>query len=161
LQNVFFALRDTRTPAKVAAVRLVVSASLGALLMHPFDWLSVRGVLEGLVSLPERAGAGASDLYLGAIGLTLGSSIGAWVEFALLVSWLRRHLPALRLPWGAMVARFALAVVMLVPALALWAALAERSVFLQAALVLPTYAVSYLGYARLRRMPELGMWLGR
>lgn len=153
-QNAFFALRDTATPAKIAAVRLVVSAGVGAALMFPLDLLTVNE----FVRLPEGT---AQVLYLGALGLGIGSSLGAWVELLLLWHTLRRRVPQFRLPWQHGLARAVLAALVAVPALALWAALAERSVFLQAALVLPTYMAGYLGYAWLRRMPELDLWLGR
>lgn len=153
-QNAFFALRDTATPARIAVVRLVVSAVVGAGLMLPLDLLEVGDV----VRLPEGT---TQVLFLGALGLGIGSSLGAWVELLLLWRALRRRVPEFRLPWKHALSRAFLAVLVAVPALALWAALAERSVFLQAALVLPAYMVGYLGYAWLRRMPELDLWLGR
>lgn len=153
-QNAFFALRDTKTPAKIALVRLVVAAGCGAALMFPLDQLTVGDV----VRLPDGA---TQILYLGALGLGLGSSLGAWVELLLLGWALRRRVPEFRLPWRHGLGRSVLAALVAVPALALWAALAERSVFLQAALVLPTYMAAYLGYAWLRRLPELDLWLGR
>jgi putative peptidoglycan lipid II flippase len=153
-QNAFFALRDTTTPARIAGVRLVAAGIVGAGLMFPMDYLTVGDV----VSLPEGS---TQILYLGALGLGIGSSLGAWVELWLLGRALRIRVPEFHLPWKLAMGRVVLAGLMSVPALALWAALAERSVFLQAALVLPTYMASYLGYAFLRRMPELDLWLGR
>jgi len=74
LSSTFYALRDTRTPAKIATGRVVLSLAVGASLMFPLD----------------RFGVG--DLHYGAAGLALGSAVGAWVEFLLLRRHLNRHL---------------------------------------------------------------------
>jgi putative peptidoglycan lipid II flippase len=66
LSSTFYALRDTKTPAHVAYLRVVVSAGVGIALMIPAD------------------GLGFSTLRLGAAGLALGASVGAWLEYALL-----------------------------------------------------------------------------
>jgi putative peptidoglycan lipid II flippase len=66
LSTAFYALRDTRTPARIAYLRVLVSAALGAGLMVPLDRIGVGG------------------LRLGATGLALGASAGAWVENVLL-----------------------------------------------------------------------------
>lgn len=75
LSSAFFALRDTRTPARVAAVRVLVSLAVGVPLMFPLD------------------GFGVGDLRFGAAGLALGASAGAWVEYAMLRRHLARRLP--------------------------------------------------------------------
>jgi putative peptidoglycan lipid II flippase len=74
LSSAFYALRDTRTPAKIATGRVVLSLAVGASLMFPLD----------------RFGVG--DLHYGAAGLALGSAVGAWVEYLLLRRHLNRHL---------------------------------------------------------------------
>ncbi|MHB1194793.1 MAG: murein biosynthesis integral membrane protein MurJ [Longimicrobiales bacterium] len=66
LSSAFYALRDTRTPARVAYARVAVSAGAGFALMFPLDALGFGGV------------------RLGAAGLGLGASVGAWLEFSLL-----------------------------------------------------------------------------
>ncbi|MEM8932426.1 MAG: lipid II flippase MurJ, partial [Acidobacteriota bacterium] len=152
LQNAFFALRDTRTPAWIASARLVASASVGYLLMTRFD----RWAVADLVPAVERP-----DLYFGAVGLALGSSVGAWAELGLLAWALRRRLPELRLPVVVIAGRLALAVGVALPALALWWALADASLLVGAAVVLPSYAVAYLGIAAWRGFPEIEMWVGK
>ncbi len=74
LSSAFYALRDTRTPARIAYVRVAVATGCGILLMFPMDHLSVG---------PVR---------LGAAGLALGASMGAWIEYILLRRALKRYL---------------------------------------------------------------------
>lgn len=96
LQAVLYALDDTRTPARVAVLRVLVATTLGVLLMLLLDgwrWDTdgpVRVASSGLASLEARS-AESSLLRLGAVGLALGSSIGAWTEWAMLSRNVRRR----------------------------------------------------------------------
>lgn len=155
LQNAFFALRDTRTPAVIAGIRLAVAALVAVGLIFPLDEVTVASVVPGLANGEER------PLFLGALGLGLASSLGAWTELYLLLRGLRRRLPDLHLPWVVAGRRVLVATLLAAPGLGLWWLLSGASVFLQAALVLPTYAGTYLGVAWLRGEEELGLWLGR
>lgn len=155
LQNTYFAFGDTRTPAKIATVRIVGSAGLGALLMLWLDRYSVSRTV-GVPVPPD-----GQELYFGAVGLSLAAGISAWVEVALLVRRLRPRLPELRIPVVNLLRRLGLALASALPAAALWWLLREQTVFLQALAVLPLYAAIYLGIAWWRRLPELGLWLGR
>ncbi len=74
LSSAFYALRDTRTPARVAYLRVGLSLVLGVALMFPLDRLGVGG------------------LHLGAAGLALGGAGAAWLEYALLRRGLRRRI---------------------------------------------------------------------
>ncbi|MEM6457374.1 MAG: lipid II flippase MurJ, partial [Acidobacteriota bacterium] len=66
LQNVFFALGDTRTPARAAAWRVAVGGAIGAAAMVVLDRVSVAD-LRALVGL-DGLEIG-SQLFLGALGL--------------------------------------------------------------------------------------------
>jgi len=66
LSSAFYALRDTRTPARMAYVRVGFAVAVGVSLMIPADRI------------------GFSTLRLGAAGLALGSTTGAWIEYVLL-----------------------------------------------------------------------------
>ncbi len=90
LSSAYYALGDTRTPARFAYARIVVSAAVGVGLMFPLD--------RHLVG----------DLGLGAAGLAVGASAGAWLELSLLKRVLGRRLSGLSLG-GARVARYLLA----------------------------------------------------
>ena len=152
LQNSFFALRDTRSPAKIATIRLVASAVLGFALM---TWLDAFSVTE-VVGVD-----GGDRLYFGACGLALASSIGAWGELSLLIFVLKRKLPDLVLPFGRIGRFVATAWVASMPSLGLWWLLRDAAFFVQGVVVLGTYAGLYLGMAAIRRAPELDLWLGR
>lgn len=88
-QSAFFALRDTKTPARVAGLRVLTAAIAGATLMLQFEPVSIAGW-----SLPAGAFGGlrVSGLPLGPVGLAAGSALGAWLEWALLRGALHRRL---------------------------------------------------------------------
>ena len=72
--SAFFAMHDTRTPAKIAAVRVLLAGVVGAALMF-----ALRNTLIGGNSM-------------GAVGLTAAAGGAAWVEWALLRRRLRARL---------------------------------------------------------------------
>ncbi len=150
LQNSFYALRDTKTPARVAALRLCISAATGYFLMVLLDRFAVAEVFPS---------AAAEGLRFGAVGLGLSSSLGAWLEVGLLRAALRRRLPELGWPWARFFVLGALSLLAAVPALGLWWLIAGRSLLLVAPAVLAIYGLGYLGIAVALRLPELGYWL--
>ncbi len=93
-QNTIYTLGDTKGPAKIAVVRVVVSIVASAILMLQLDWLFFNGgSVEAFGEVPHwppwellpqdrRAEEGLA--HLGAAGLALGASIAAWVEWFLL-----------------------------------------------------------------------------
>jgi putative peptidoglycan lipid II flippase len=153
LQNAFYALHDTRTPARVALVRLAASAGVGAALMLALDRATLGDV--PLVDAPEGA------LRLGAVGLASGSAVGAWLELALLRRALRRHAPAFHLPVGRAARMAGLAAAAALPAGALWLVLPPGPPLLTAAPVLAVYGVGYLALGHALRFPEGEAWTGR
>ncbi len=76
LSSAFYALRDTRTPARMAYIRVSLALAIGAALMFPLDQIRV------------------GPLGLGPAGLALGSAVAAWIELALLRNRLRRRVGA-------------------------------------------------------------------
>ena len=153
LQNGFWALRDTKTPAKIAVVRVLVSAAVAVPAMFVLDRFSVS---ETLGFVPED-----DPLYLGAVGLALGATVGAWVELWRLVVSLRRQLASFAVPWRRMLGMMGLALGALLPAAGLWGLLAAWPVLPVAMLVVGAYGGLYLGLARLLHFTELETWTGR
>ncbi len=92
VQNALYAKGDVRGPAVIAAIRVAVAAAVGLTLMVPLDGVIVSpdGTIGG--TLPDIDQGVAADLgwgTLGAVGLALGSAVGAWLEFGLLRRRLR------------------------------------------------------------------------
>jgi putative peptidoglycan lipid II flippase len=110
LQNALYALGDAKTPAVIAAARVVVSAGLGFVLMFQFEQVVLEPTDDGidltvedgaipapLEPLPDEVRTDESaPLRLGAAGLTVASSVGAWLELAALRVVLRRRIGRVR-----------------------------------------------------------------
>ena len=89
LQSALYGLDDTRTPARIALVRVAVATVVGVGLMLVLD--AYRWDASGPVRVApfgpadDAARAAAGSLHrLGAAGLALGASAGAWTEWLLL-----------------------------------------------------------------------------
>jgi putative peptidoglycan lipid II flippase len=88
--STYFALRDTKTPAMFATVRVALAAVLGFTLMVQFEpvdifgWTIGPGIFGGLAIMDEP-----DPIFFGAVGLAAGTGIAAWVEWFLLRRVLR------------------------------------------------------------------------
>ena len=111
LQNTCYAIGDTRGPAWIAAARVGIAAMIGVAVMFPLDRVIVGP--DGLVGLGGLGALGPLDaevrslgdtVHLGAVGLAMGSAVGAWVELTLLSSLVRRRLPGLGDPRTSLLA---------------------------------------------------------
>jgi putative peptidoglycan lipid II flippase len=148
LQNTFYALGDTRTPARIAVLRVGAAILIALPLMFWLDTFRVPPVFG-----PQPPG---QRLYLGAVGLSLASGVGAWLELARLRAALRRRLPELRLPWRDDLGILLLALAAALPAALLWRLLpAGLSGLVKAVPVLLTYGVLYLLAAAAAGRPEI------
>ena len=103
--STFYALGDSRTPFRIAAVRVALGAGLGYLLAFPLRPLIVWLLSALGLPIPEDV---KRALALGAVGLTAGSGIAAWAEFLLLRAKLGARIGRVALPrslavrlWGA------------------------------------------------------------
>src|SRR5262245_29366031 len=112
LQNMLFSRGDTVGPARIAAVRVFLAASVGFVLMFQFEQFAalVNGTVEKvgdlpapLESIPESALQPAT-VRLGAVGLALASGLASWVELGLLRRRVRR-MTSLRVPIAAPILR--------------------------------------------------------
>lgn len=152
LQNAFYALGDTKTPAWIAVTRVTISTLVAVPTMF---WLDTIPLTRIVGPLP------GNTLYLGALGLSVGASVGAWVEVWRLRRALREPMPEVSVPWTAFFHMLGLAALALLPAWGLWALLPAWHVLLVAPLVGGTYAVAYLGSAALLGFDELEVWTQR
>ena len=151
-QNAFFAAGDTKTPARVAVERVALAAAVAAPLMFWLDRFAVAEVL------PAAAGSG---LRLGAVGLAIGSAVGAWYELLRLLRRLRGLLPGFELPLAAFGRMAGMALAASLPATLVWWLLPPLHPALAGAAVVGTYAAVYLAGAWIARFPEAESWLGR
>jgi putative peptidoglycan lipid II flippase len=158
LQSVLYGAGDAVTPAKVSALRVILSASVGAALMLQLDrigisaaGLQVVGELPAFGPLPEAVREQAPDLpRLGALGLALGAAAGAWLEYGLLRRAARRRAAGLRIGGGQLSRIAAAAAAAAVVAVVVRAATAGLGPLLAAPLVaLPAGGVYLLVAYRL------------
>lgn len=152
LQNAFYAIGDTKTPAWIAVTRVTVSTLVGVPAMFALDLVPLETVVG---SLPD------SSLFLGALGLSLGASVGAWVEVWRLRRALRERMPQVAVPWTRILRTTGLAVGTVVPAAGMWWMLPEWHVLVAAPLVVATYGGVYLGAAAFLGFDELDAWTQR
>jgi putative peptidoglycan lipid II flippase len=152
LQNAFYAIGDTKTPAWIAVLRVTVSTVVAVPAMFWLDTIALDRVVG---PMPGDA------LFLGALGLSLGATVGAWVEVAALRGWLQKPLPDAQIPWGRVVSMAGLAVVALGPAAGLWALLPDWPMLLLAPVVVGSYAAVYLGTAWGLGFNEIEAWTRR
>src|SRR5690606_9529699 len=150
LSSTFFALRDTRTPARYAMIRVVVAATLATLFMIQFEPIEALGIPAGIF-----AGATIGGQPLGAVGLAAGPGIAAWVEWALLRRALRRRLGPVGAGTGPVVRMFVAA---LAAAAAGWGVrllLPPLHPILVGVSVVAAYGVVYFAMAALLRLEEI------
>jgi putative peptidoglycan lipid II flippase len=146
-QNVFFAAGDTRTPALVALVRVLLAAAAGAALM---SWLDRYRVVE---LLGGPAGAGG-EARAGAVGLAAGSALGAWLELLALGRQAERRRLACHLPWRRVVLAAGVAGVAALPTAAVWRLAAATPALVLGPLLVVVFGGVYLGTGWALRMPE-------
>jgi putative peptidoglycan lipid II flippase len=150
LSNVFYSQGETRKPARIAILRVALSAALGSFLMFALDRFPVAVVAESVSG--ER-------LRLGAVGLAAASGLTAWLELILLRRALLKLLPDAELPVRAAVRMVGLATVSVPPAALSWWLFRDFHVGLTAIAVVVCFAAFYLGLAQLLGMSELRPWL--
>jgi putative peptidoglycan lipid II flippase len=92
--STYYALHDTKTPAWIAFLRVILTGALGYALMIPFE--------DHFVVAGHK---------MGALGLTLGAGIAAWVEWALLRRGLNRRIGKVGAGLGTLGRMFAAALI--------------------------------------------------
>jgi len=152
LNNVFYALGKTRIPARVAVERVVLSALVGGVSMVWLDRVPVSRV--------AGPATGGHELFMGAIGLALGASLGALFELWRLASALDKQGLALRLPARSIGRMVATASLTVAPVVVMLIYMRSLPVLAKAVVALLVYVGLYLTVARLAGLPELGYWSG-
>jgi putative peptidoglycan lipid II flippase len=148
--STFFALRDTKTPAKFAVVRVVSAAVLAFALMVQFEAVPSLGIPAGVFGAVTIDGRS-----LGAVGLAMGSGLAAWVEWGLLRRALRKRIGTVGASASAVARMFVAA---LTAAGAGWGIRLVTPDFhpvLNAVLVFSVYGVVYFGVAFLLKLQEV------
>ncbi|HVY83394.1 MAG TPA: murein biosynthesis integral membrane protein MurJ, partial [Steroidobacteraceae bacterium] len=150
-QSAFFALRDTKTPARVAALRVLASAIAGAVLMTQFESITVGSLTipAGLFGNVRVAG-----LPLGPIGLALGAAVGAWLEWSLLRARLARRIGTVGAGAGELSRMFAAALIAAAAAYAVRLVAPTLHPVLAVAAVTSVFGIVYLVVARMLGLAE-------
>ncbi|HUF12234.1 MAG TPA: murein biosynthesis integral membrane protein MurJ [Longimicrobiales bacterium] len=142
--SAFFALQDTKTPAKYAVVRVVLAAALGASLMVLLDRYEL-----------------APGKRLGPVGLALGAGTAAWVEWWLLRRSLKPRIGTVGTGRHALGRMFLAALLAGGVARAVEWWLPEMSPLITGVIVLPVYAVLYFAIASRLGLDQASLLLGR
>jgi peptidoglycan biosynthesis protein MviN/MurJ (putative lipid II flippase) len=169
LQNGLYALDDARTPARVAAMSVVLAAIIGLAFMFPLDRLVVGpdgiegwGDIFTFGPLPEAARNNAADAaHLGIVGLAIGAAVSRWFEYRLLSRALAWRIGRTRLAgrWlNPIAAGCAAAAVVAVLAEALFGELPSLAAL---ALVLGPAGLVYVAITRSLGVPEATIMVRR
>jgi putative peptidoglycan lipid II flippase len=150
-QSAFFALRDTKTPARVAGLRVLTAAVIGALLMVQFEPIAI-----GALSIPAGvfADVRVSGLPLGPVGLALGAALGAWLEWALLRGRLGRRIGTVGAGASALLRMFTAALIAAAAGYGARLGILGLHPFLIAIVVVAVFGLVYFALARAFALEE-------
>jgi len=140
--SAFYALWDTKTPFRLALVRVTLTMALG--------YLSAI-VLPPVIGIAQRWGVA---------GLTASAGVSGWVEFTLLRLRLNRRIGPTGLDRVFVTKLWAMALGAAAIGFGLKLLTASLGPRLQGLMVLSAYGTSYLGAARVLKLPELDKFLG-
>ncbi|HEX6133924.1 MAG TPA: murein biosynthesis integral membrane protein MurJ [Longimicrobiales bacterium] len=153
--SALYALNDTKTPARIAVVRVLASAILSGTLMILLEPITVRGLTIG------RGGAVTIlGNPVGAAGLAAGAGMAAWLEWLLLRSAVHRRIG--NTSAGTVLLRlFAAALVAAAAARGLLLVLPSLPLLISVVIVLVPFGLIYFGVASLLRVEEAKAAVGR
>jgi putative peptidoglycan lipid II flippase len=142
--STFYALNDTRTPARIAFIRVAIAAALGAALMLAGEQYAIGP--DWMIG-PNTGDPGARPL--GVVGLAVAAGMAAWIEWVMLRRRIRERAGGLGMG-RAIIARLAVAAVVAAALVRLgMPALPALDPVIRAAITLPLFGVGYLVMARL------------
>lgn len=150
-QSAFFALRDTKTPARIAGARVLTAAIIGATLMVQFEPIEI-----GRISIPAGVFADVriSGLPLGPVGLALGAALGAWLEWILLRSRLGKRIGTVGAGAGPLARMFGAALIAAAAGYGVRALVTALHPVAIAALVVAAFGLVYLALTRMLGLEE-------
>jgi putative peptidoglycan lipid II flippase len=160
-QNTLYSLGDVRGPARIAAIRMVLSIAVGLVLIFQLDWLFLdAGQVQQAGDVPhwppwERVpetirNDQAGPPHLGVLGLALAGSVASWVEWALLRRRLQTRLGVrISSGWARPVALAGIGAAVLMAAVRLL----PLPALAQIVLVGIGGVAAYAGLLRLQRIP--------
>jgi putative peptidoglycan lipid II flippase len=128
--SAFYALKNTRTPAKVALLRVVIAGGVGFALMRILENYQVLG------------------RPLGVAGLSLAAAVGAWVEWALLRQLLSAHIGSVAGGAGVLARMTAAALAGAAAGRGLLLLLPALHPIVLAGITIPVFAATYFVTAR-------------
>ena len=141
--SAFYALGDTKTPFRVAALRMLLATTAG---------YAAARYGPGLVGIEARWGVA---------GLTFSSGLAAWVEFSILRRSLGRRVGIPRMPAGRLFRLIGAAVIAVSVAWVVLFLIGSHAIVIEALAGLGTFGVVYLGVTSAFGIPEAGRVLGQ
>jgi putative peptidoglycan lipid II flippase len=161
LQNGLYALGDTKTPARLAATRVLIAAVGGLAFMFPFDRLTVgpdgiQGWHDMLAfgPLPYAERNAGLTPHLGIVALALAASFAAWFEYIALSRTLAWRIGRTRLAGRWLNPIAAGCACSAIVAFGLIVVLPRMPSIIEAALVLGPAGVVYLLVTRALQVPD-------
>ena len=153
--SALYALNDTKTPAKIAVIRVITSALLGGTFMMLLEPITVRGVTLSL-------GPGITVLGnpIGAAGLAAGTGLAAWLEWTLLRRALGRRIGDASAA-GVLIKLIGAALLAAAAARGLLYVLPPMALFTSLFVVLVPFGILYFGLASLFGVGEVRTALQR
>lgn len=153
--SAFYALGDTKTPLKIALVRVAFSILFGFMLAFPLR----RHIVAFFSSVPglRMPQIAEIDLGLGAVGLALATTLSGWIEFSVLSRALSQRIGRSRISTRLVIKTVAAALAAALIAVFSSSFLAQvvSAASLRAALVLVIYGIAYLVLAVAFRIDEV------
>ena len=160
--STFFALRDTKTPAKVAVLRVSVAAVLGFILMIQFEAVTLFGVTFGPGIFSHLAITDSPNpVFFGAVGLAMGSGIAAWLEWFLLRRTLAKEIGSLGAGLRPLIKLFAAALIATAAAWGVRLLLPPIHPIFTAGVVLGAFVVVYFPLTAVMGVEEARGWFRR
>lgn len=153
--SAFFALHDTKTPAKIAVVRVALSILVGVTLMVMLEPVTVFGITIGRAEPVMLLGR-----PIGAAGLAAGAGVAAWIEWLLLRRSLRKRIGDAA-PGAVLVKLFIAAAVSAAAARGVMMVLPEMALPIMLILVMIPFGVLYFVLANLLGVEEVSTALAR